>query len=80
MKVTIYNPPGFQSEILRDNTIKVLSELGVSAQVEIDSDEFSYARAGVMFTPAISIDGTLISNGWVPEAADVAQAVNGFRY
>lgn len=80
MKVTIYNPPGFQSEILRDNTIKVLSELGVDANVEIDSDEFAFASAGVMFTPAVSINGKLISNGWVPEAADVAQAVHGHRY
>ena len=80
MKVTIYNPPGFQSEILRDNTMKVLVELGVEAHVEVESDEFSFAKAGVMFTPAVSIDGTLISNGWIPEAADVAQAVHGKRY
>lgn len=80
MKVTIYNPSGFQSEILRDNTIKVLTELGVDAQVEIDSDEFAFARAGVMFTPAVSINGKLISNGWVPEASDVALAVHGHRY
>ena len=57
-----------------------MTELGVHAEVEIDSDEFSFARAGVMFTPAISINGNLISNGWVPEAADVALAVNGYRY
>jgi len=79
MRVTIFSPPGTQAEQMRERTSQMMQDLGVDANIEIDSDEFDYARAGVMFTPAVSVNGKLISNGWMPEAHDMAVAV-GRRY
>jgi len=78
--VTIYAPPGQHAENIRRAAQQTLDNLGVKAQVEVESDEFGFASAGVMFTPAVSVNGTLISNGWVPEPQDLAAALSGGRY
>jgi len=78
--VTIYSPPGQHADNIRQAAEQTLTSLGVKAQVEVESDEFGFASAGVMFTPAVSVNGTLISNGWVPEPRDLAEALSGGRY
>jgi hypothetical protein len=75
MRVVIYSPPGMQGEVLRRDTQKHLGRLGIKVNVELQTDDFSFARAGVMFTPAVSINGTLISNGWVPEPQEFDDAL-----
>jgi hypothetical protein len=75
MRITIFSPPGTQGEVIRSRALAVLHEMGVKANVSIDNDEFDFARAGVMFTPAVSINGTLISNGWIPEPDEIKLAV-----
>lgn len=80
MIVTIYSPPGQHAEHIRRTAQRTLEDLGVKAQVQVESDEFGFASAGVMFTPAVSVNGTLISNGWVPEPQDLAAALSGGRY
>ena len=79
MRVTIYTPPGAHAEQMRKRTAQMMLDLGIDANIEVDSDEFDFARAGVMFTPAVSVNGTLITNGWMPEVHDMAAAV-GRRY
>ncbi|MBN2081190.1 thioredoxin family protein [bacterium] len=80
MLVTIYSPAGRHAEVIRDATKRMLKDMGVKGNVKVETDEFSFTRAGVMFTPAVSINGTLISNGWVPEPSDMAEALSGGRY
>lgn len=80
MVVTIYSLSEQQAESIRNKTLHMLHDLGVSGDVVVDSDEFGFASAGVMFTPAVSVNGTLITNGWVPEPQDLAAALSGGRY
>ena len=79
MKVTIFTPPGLQVEEIRNSAVEVLHELGVSADVEVDSNEFDFALAGVLLSPAVSINGTLISNGWIPERDVMKDAISDLR-
>jgi hypothetical protein len=72
MQVVIFSHPGRQAEVLRRDAQQLLQRLGVSCDVKLETDEFRLARAGVMFTPAVSINGQLISNGWVPEQDEFA--------
>jgi len=78
--ITIYSQSQRQAALIRDEALHVFSDLGISGNVIIDNDEFDFASAGVMFTPAVSVDGTLISNGWVPAPQDLAAALSGGRY
>lgn len=45
------------------------SRLGVAVEVEKVTDAKSIAMAGVMSTPAISVDGKLVHAGGLPDAA-----------
>jgi hypothetical protein len=69
-KITVYSPPGQQGELIRREAQQVLKKIGVPGKVEVTTNEFECARAGVMFTPAISINGKLVTNGWVPDAGE----------
>ena len=75
MKVTIFSPPGMQGEIIRRDTQLALDGIGVKASVEVRTSEFDCAQAGVMCTPAMSIDGRLVSNGWVPDSEELAELI-----
>jgi len=80
MVVTIYSLSEQQAESIRDETLHVFHDLGIQGDVVVDNDEFTFASAGVMFTPAVSVNGTLITNGWAPEPGDLAAALSGGRY
>jgi len=75
MRVIIFSNPGVQGEVMRRDAQRKLKFLGLNADVRVETDEFSFARAGVMFTPAVAVNGKLISNGWVPEDAELEQAL-----
>jgi len=49
-----------------------VKQAGVPAQIEVVEDLVAMARAGVMSTPAVEIDGRLVASGSVPRVADLA--------
>ena len=76
-KVTVYSPPGLQGELILNEALEVLKKVGIQGKVELKSSEFEYARAGVLYTPAISINGQLVTNGWVPRADELENLLRG---
>lgn len=52
-------------KMVRDAAVK----LGVDVEVEKITDAKSIAIAGVMSTPGIAVDGTLVHAGGLPDAA-----------
>jgi len=75
MRVTIFTLSGQQGEMMRRDTVKMLKQLGIEGDVKLTSDEFEFACAGVLLTPAVSINGKLITNGWLPEEKAFIEAV-----
>lgn len=75
MRVTVYSPPGMHGEQIRYRAQRALQEAGLSGRVDLKTAEFDFARAGVMCTPAISVNGRLVTNGWVPEENEFARVL-----
>jgi hypothetical protein len=73
MKVRIYNDFANGFDEYREAVLSELSRYGLHPEIEMINDELSFAMAGVMLTPAVSIDDLLLSNGWLPTPADVAR-------
>ena len=67
--IKVYGP-GCKRCVTTEEMVKAAAEkLGVEVTVEKVSDMAAIARAGVMSTPGISIDGKLVHAGGLPDAA-----------
>jgi small redox-active disulfide protein 2 len=49
----------------------VVAQLGLAAEIEKVSDYQTMAAAGVLATPAVSIDGVLKISGRIPKSEEV---------
>jgi small redox-active disulfide protein 2 len=54
---------------------KVCEELGVDATIEHLKNPAELAKLGVMFTPAVIIDGKIIESGHVPSEEKMRQII-----
>lgn len=71
MKVTVYGPGCARcaqtAQIVKD----VLETAGVSFTLEKISDYAEIAKAGIMATPGVAIDGKVVSTGKIPTVPEV---------
>lgn len=66
MTIQVLGPGCKRCAALHENTIAAVAELGLDAPVEKSDDYAEMARLGVMSTPALAVDGRVISAGTVP--------------
>jgi small redox-active disulfide protein 2 len=71
MKIVVYGPGCARCHETERVVRHVVAQLNVSADVEKVSDYQAMAEAGVVATPAVSIDGVLKIAGRIPKAEDV---------
>ena len=64
---------------LMDNTQEALQSLGMDAQVDLVSDNAAIAAYGVMSTPALVVDGQVVSTGRVLSPEQAADAIKTVR-
>lgn len=56
---------------------KAIAETGVEAEVNKISDIKDMMRAGIMLTPAVSIDGVVKASGRVPKLDELKHWIQG---
>jgi small redox-active disulfide protein 2 len=71
MKIVVYGPGCARCHETERVVRHVVEQLGLSAEVQKVSDYQEMAVAGVMATPAVSIDGVLKLTGRIPKAEEV---------
>ncbi len=72
MRIIVYGP-GCARCHETDRVVRhVIEQLGVPATLEKVSDYQAMAAAGILATPAVSIDGVLKLSGRIPKAEEVA--------
>jgi small redox-active disulfide protein 2 len=62
---------------LAENAEKAVKEAGVSAEVKKVKEITEIMKRGVMFTPALSIDGVVKSAGKVPSVDEIKKWLTG---
>ncbi|KAB6715127.1 MULTISPECIES: thioredoxin family protein [Roseobacteraceae] len=65
--VKVYGPGCKRCETTVDMVRDAAAKLGLEVEVEKITDPKSIAMAGVMSTPGIEIDGTLVHAGGLPD-------------
>lgn len=71
-KIAILGPGCANCKKLEANTREALASLGMDAEVVKITDMNEIAEFGLVRTPAIAVDGKLVSNGKVLEADKIA--------
>ena len=71
MKIVVYGPGCARCHETERVVRHVLAQMNVSADVQKVSDYQAMAAAGVLATPAVSIDGVLKIAGRIPKAEEV---------
>ncbi len=71
MKIVVYGPGCARCHEAERVVRHVLEQLGVEADVQKVTDYQAMAAAGVLATPAVSIDGTMKISGRIPKVEEV---------
>lgn len=75
MKITIYGT-GCLKCIQAENVAKqAVQQAGVEAEIEHVKDIAQIAKAGVLLTPGVAIDGKVVVKGRVPDVAELVSAI-----
>lgn len=67
--VKVFGPGCKRCETTEAMVRETASKLGIEVSVEKVTDMVAIAKAGVMSTPGISVDGKLVHAGGLPDAA-----------
>lgn len=71
MKIAVYGPGCPRCIQTEKNVKQALEELGIKAEVVKITDVKEYAKAGVMFTPAVAVDGKVMISGKIPTVEEI---------
>jgi small redox-active disulfide protein 2 len=71
MKIVVYGPGCARCHQTEQVVRNALAELNIAADVEKVSDFQAMAAAGVLATPAVTVDGVMEVSGRIPKPEEV---------
>lgn len=77
MEIAVYGSGCKKCQALLGSVKEAVANAGVDAQVDYVTDMAAIASKGIMSTPALAIDGKVVSMGRVLDAASVQQLIAG---
>ncbi len=73
MKITIYGSGCAKCRKLTDNALAAAAARGIDCEIEKVTDVNAIIDAGVMHTPALAVDGAIISEGKIASADEIGK-------
>ena len=73
LEIKLFSPGCSRCQQLEQQIREVLSQMGLAAELEVVKDPLEIARQGVVLTPALMINGKMMSSGQVPEPRKLRQ-------
>lgn len=80
MKLQILGTGCPKCALLKQRADEAVRELGIEATVEKVTDIAAIAAMGVMTTPALAVDGKVVSSGRVLSVEQVKAFISGGRF
>ena len=77
MKIKVLGAGCANCHTLEKRTIDALARIGVEAPVEMVTDYGAILGYGVMSTPALVVDDTVVVSGRVPEVDELGSILSG---
>jgi len=76
MKIEIYGTGCPKCNALEKSVKQVVQELGIKAEIAKVSDIDAMVEKGIMTTPALVIDGEIVSAGRVPPSSEIKEMIS----
>lgn len=76
MKIQVAGPGCARCVTVEKNVIEAITELGIDAEVSKIKDVRDYAKLGVLFTPAVVVDGKVAVAGKVPTVEELKKILS----
>lgn len=77
MKIQVAGPGCPRCQTTEKNVINACSELGLASDISHVYDVKEYARLGVRITPAVIVDGKIVTSGKVPTVEELKKVLTG---
>ncbi len=77
MEIRVYGPGCAKCDETDRLVRQVVRDLGITANVEKVSDLKEMMSLGIMSTPAVAIDGKVVSKGRVPGREEIREWLSG---
>ena len=71
MKIQVAGPGCPRCQTAEKNVINACAELNLAADISHIHDVKEFVKLGVRFTPAVIVDGKIVSSGKVPTVAEL---------
>ncbi len=71
LNITVYGPGCAKCKDTEKRVREVVAQSGVEAEVKHASDFADMARAGILVTPAVAVNGTIKLAGRIPTAEEI---------
>ncbi len=75
MRITVYGPGCVKCAQTEQAVRQAVEQAGVEAEVVHERDVAQIARAGILMTPGVAIDGKVVSKGKVPGVPELVSAI-----
>ena len=75
MKIEVVGPGCPRCVTTEKNVHEALKQLGISAEVSKVTNVAEFAKKGVMFTPAVIVDGQVKISGKVPTVDEIKKVM-----
>lgn len=72
-KLTVYGPGCKNCRKLKENAEAAITQAGCGIAFDYVTDMAALAEAGIMSTPALAVDGKIVSSGKVLKPAEITK-------
>lgn len=79
MKIQVAGPGCARCHAVEKNVIEAATELGIDADISKLSDMREFVKLGVMFTPAVIVDGKVVISGKVPKVDELKKILSDIK-
>jgi small redox-active disulfide protein 2 len=79
MKIQVYGMGCRNCHQLETNVKQAVAKRGITAEVEMVTDPVKIAEAGIMMTPALAINGDVVTMGRVVHIEEILEILDGMQ-
>jgi len=76
MKIEIVGPGCPRCKTTEKNVCEAIKQLGIQAEITKVTDAAEFAKKGVMFTPAVVVDGQVKISGKIPTVDEIKEVLS----